>query len=75
MARQTALRVVKGDDDQREPEQVIAGLFAREAQLLADLAAVRAQLPEQRIRYAAKHGLTMMLPGIDRLRELFGVRP
>lgn len=78
MARSTAdLSVVKGGDvhDPREPEQVLAFLFAREAGLLADLVTVRSQLPEQRVRYAAKHGLTIMLPSINRLRELFGPNP
>jgi hypothetical protein len=74
MARSAArLTVVKGTavHDPRDPDQELASLFAREAELLADLAKVRAGLPAARDRYAAKHGLTLMLPGIDRLRQLF----
>lgn len=73
MARSTApLRVVRtAARDQRDPDEELASLFAEEAQLLANLRSVRDRFPAVRQRYAAKHGLTIMLPGIETLRKLF----
>jgi Tfp pilus assembly protein PilO len=53
------------------PEEELTILFAREAELTAELAAVRADLTEVRERYRTKHFL-LMQPGLDRLRQMFG---
>lgn len=55
-----------------DPDEELTFLFAEEAKLLAKLAELRSRLPAVRDRYAAKHGLKLMLPGIPTLRTLFG---
>lgn len=67
------LHVVKGAPahDPRQPEDMLGFLFARERQLQAELADVRAQLDVHRIRYSKAHNLRVFA-GIDTLRGLFG---
>jgi hypothetical protein len=59
--------------DHRASEDMLAFLFAREAQLTAELAEVRRQQIEQRKRYADHHRLRMY-PGMETLRDLYGPR-
>lgn len=66
----TKLHVV-APDDIRAPEDMLGFLFAREAQLAAELAAVQRDLDVQRIRYSDAHRLVVRA-GLDTLRRLFG---
>jgi hypothetical protein len=70
------LRVVKGSDgyDPRDPRQALAFLFAREAELAHQLAAVRAGLEEARKAFAGTRsdGGPQCPPRMERLRTLFG---
>lgn len=73
MVRSAApLRIVQAIIQQPDPDVELAALFAEEADHLRELKRINADLYAARDRYAAKHGLGLMLPGIDRLRTLFG---
>ncbi len=61
------------DPDTRKPEDMLGYLFAREAQLAAEMAEVRRALNAQRIRYSRSHDLRIYA-GLDTLRRLFGPR-
>lgn len=61
------------DADQRAPEDMLGFLFAREAQLIAELGEVRRDLDVHRIRYSDAHCL-IIRASLNTLRELFGPR-
>lgn len=72
-ARTVGLDGRAATSDHRQPEDMLAFLFAREAQLEADLAEVRRELAAQRRRYAEQHRLRIF-PSFDVLRRLFAPR-
>jgi hypothetical protein len=62
----TKLRVVP-----LSPEATLRRLFAREDELLAELATVRAEQREARNLYASERRL-LMRPGLEQLRKVLG---
>jgi hypothetical protein len=74
MAGGAQLKLVEPRFDARDPEALLALLFAREADLQRQLRQVSEALGDARSAYAAHHGL-LMHPHMDALRERLGPTP
>lgn len=53
------------------PESILRALFAREDELLAELARIRGEQVIARNDYAEAHGL-LLRPGVETLRKVLG---